>query len=262
MVGVNGAIMTNSVQQGPWISSKCLRAATSVMALLFVLVSGLVATQSAQAQAFTVLHSFTGSDGAAPYAGLVRDGMGNLYGTTSAGGAYAHGTVFKLDITGKLTILHSFAGGDGAFPTGRLIRDYKGNLYGTTFDGGISNHGVVFELNPVGQQTMLYRFTGGSDGQYPYAGLLREAGGNLYGTTLRGGSGTGYCDPPGCGVVFKLDVTGKETVLYNFQWQEDGADPLGNLVMDGQGNLYGTTEIGGGKERRIAPKSTVGRCSS
>jgi len=145
-----------------WISRLCARASTVVLA---------VAAMPAQAQIFTVLHSFTGSDGATPYAGLVRDAEGNLYGTTSGGGAYSHGTAFKLNKQRKLTVLHSFNSDDGAFPTGQLIRDSRGNLYGTAFQGGIADYGVVFKLNPAGKQTTLYRFTGGGGRREPLCRL-------------------------------------------------------------------------------------------
>jgi len=203
-----------------------------------------------------VLHSFSGppGDGAFPYAGLVQDSTGNLYGTTSAGGASNSGTVFKIDTTGKETILYSFTGGaDGGFPYGGLVLNPAGNLYGATSAGGIATGncfpygcGVVFTFNPAGHQTVVYRFTGSPDGAYPYATLVPDAAGNLYGTTYNGG--TGACTN-GCGVVFELDKAGAETVLYSFRGSPtDGAFPYAGLVRDSAGNLYGTTAYGGTSE--------------
>ena len=154
----------------------------------------------------TLLHSFAGgaTDGQNPYAGLVRDKTGNLYGTTSFGGAsgigLGLGTVFKLDTTGKETLLYSFAGGatDGQSPQAGLIRDNAGNLYGTTVLGGASGLGTVFKLDTTGKETALHSFTGRPrDGAIPLAGLIQDAAGNLYGTTVSGGL-------LGLGTVFKL----------------------------------------------------------
>jgi uncharacterized repeat protein (TIGR03803 family) len=110
----------------------------------------------------TVLHSFTGSDGANPFAGLIADGAGNLYGTTAAGGASGQGVVFKLSPSGTETVLHAFTGSDGANPEAGLIADSAGNLYGTTFSGGVGFHGVVFKLSPSGTETVLHLFGDGS----------------------------------------------------------------------------------------------------
>jgi uncharacterized repeat protein (TIGR03803 family) len=212
----------------------------------------------------TVLYSFTGigGDGAFPVSGLVPDSQGNLYGTTSLSGAYGYGTVFKVDTTGKETVLYSFTGtgGDGAGPYGDLVLDAQGNLYGTTFGGGdpacngiYGACGTVFKLDTTGKETVLYSFTGigggnrtVGDGAYPYAGLVRDAQGNLYGTTYYGGERACNDMYGGCGTVFKLDTAGHETVLYSFIGTGgDGAYPAAGLVRDAQGNLYGTTGNGG-----------------
>jgi uncharacterized repeat protein (TIGR03803 family) len=215
----------------------------------------------------TVLYSFCSqtdcADGARPSAGLTIDGAGNLYGTTGIGGN-GRGVVFELtpDQTPTAwteTVLYRFCAqsncADGAYPEAGLIMDGAGNLYGTTAFGGIGGAGgggVVFELTP-GQtgtawtETMLYSFcaqTNCADGEFPYAGLIMDGAGNLYGTTYYGG---------GRGVVFQLtpDETGAawtETVLYRFCSHTncpDGAYPEAGLIMDGTGNLYGTTVIGG-----------------
>jgi uncharacterized repeat protein (TIGR03803 family) len=188
----------------------------------------------------TVLHSFTGTpDGAIPRAALVRDAAGNLYGTTVFGGAsIGYGTVFKLDTTGKETVLHSFTATDGSGPVAALVRDAAGNLYGTTAYGGASLSGTVFKLDTSGTETVLHSFTGRADGAIPYAALVRDHAGNLYGNTAYGGA-SGY------GTVFKLDTTGRETVLHSFTGASDGASPFDALVRDPAGNLYGTATFGG-----------------
>jgi len=189
----------------------------------------------------TILHSFAGgADGNSPiYGSLVRDGSGNLYGTTKLGGASGVGTVFKVTKTGKETVLYSFTNGlDGGYPFGGLVRDSSGNLYGTTYSGGASSVGTVFKVTKTGTETVLYNFAGGADGEYPYAGLVRDTSGNLYGTTSEGGHSN-------VGTVFKVTPTGHETVLYSFAGGKDGANPFAGLVRDTKGNLYGTTEAGG-----------------
>ena len=208
----------------------------------------------------TVLHQFTGKeDGGTPYGGVVRDNLGNLYGTTDFGGDLACyggegcGTVFKIDKTGRESVLYAFTGAsDGAFPEGALIRDAAGNLYGTTVAGGNESCGagcgIVFKLDPAGRETILHSFTGPPDGKWPDlqtpgAGLVRDAAGNVYGTTQFGGA-AGGCHGDGCGTVFKLDPSGHETVLHSFTGGADGSVPQG-LILDAAGNLYGTTNFGG-----------------
>jgi uncharacterized repeat protein (TIGR03803 family) len=164
----------------------------------------------------TVLHNFVyGRNGWDPSGSLIRDAAGNLYGTTtdndgSACAAIECGNVFKIDpTTGKQTVLHRFDGGiGGGRPTGGLVRDPQGNLYGTTRVGGSGPYqtcgdiplcGVVYKIDPNGKETVLHSFTNGPDGGFPNADLLRDAAGNLYGTTTSGGDPT--CN---CGVVFKI----------------------------------------------------------
>ena len=201
----------------------------------------------------TVLHSFSdGADGSGPQAGLVRDEEGNLYGTTPYGGTSGNGVVFKLDPAGKETILYTFTGlTDGGAPFGGLTRDSDGTLYGMTSEGGLDGNGVIFKLNPHGKFSVLYSFTGGADGGVPYGTLVRD-GSDLYGTTYFGGIYTAFQGDFN-GVVFKLDATSKETVVYSFGGLADGANPNGNLTVDAEGNLYGTTQFGGDLANQASP---------
>ncbi len=218
-------------------------------ALAFSFLLGLMAVPpSAQGQTFSVLYSFVSeADGDRPDS-LVRDAEGNLYGTTFYGGVEAKGTVFKLDTTGKKTVLYRFRNlPDGYGPNG-VIRDAAGNLYGTTYWGGSScffqqGCGTVFKLDASGKETVLHRFGRYADGRFPGAGVIRDAAGNLYGTTSGGGV-VSLCGG-GCGTIFKIDSSGKETVLYRFRGGADGVAPYGGLIRDGSGNLYGTTQTGG-----------------
>ena len=213
----------------------------------------------------TLLHSFAGypSDGEFPYAGVISDPAGNLYGTTYYGGLQNYGTVFMLSAAGTETLLHSFSGPDGADPDGGLVRDAAGNLYGTTIGGGIANAtcrtnigtdscGTVFKLDSAGNLTTLHRFAGSPDGANPVGSLFLEAG-SLYGTTSLGGSFNQ-------GAVFTIDnQTGAETVLYDFTGAADGKSPLTGVIGDGQGTLYGTTSTGGGGNGVVFKLPTAGR---
>ncbi len=187
-----------------------------------------------------VLHVFTGgSDGANPYSALIRDSSGNLYGTASSGGSNNFGTVFKVDARGHFSVLYTFAGGsDGAIPFGGLIRDSAGNLYGTTLGGGGHSAGTVYKLDATGKETILYAFTGGADGQSPWASVLMDENGNLFGTTSFGGAN-------GDGTVFQLDTSGNETVLHSFTFATDGTAIISPVIMDSHGNLFGTADEGG-----------------
>jgi uncharacterized repeat protein (TIGR03803 family) len=167
----------------------------------------------------TTLYSFCAkrkcADGDWPAAALLADRKGNLYGTTSLGGARCEGdggggcgAVFKLAPDGKETVLYSFDGRNGDDPLGNLIADKSGNLYSTTLYGKencVSGCGLVFEVAPDGTETPLHNFSGGSDGAEPLAGLIADGQGNFYGTTSAGGgTGCGYLYQSGCGTVFKL----------------------------------------------------------
>lgn len=204
-----------------------------------------------------VLYRFQGqSDGQEPNGGLILDGAGNIYGTTYHGGGDSKGrpgTVFKVTPGGTETVLHKFNStkGDGKLPTAGLVMDKKGNLYGTTSEGGgkgnyapgykcTSGCGIVFEITSAGAEKILYTFKGyqSGDGAAPFASLIMDKSGNLYGTTYSGGK-YGY------GSIFKLTPSGQETVLYSFVGQPDAGNPVGRLLIDAKGNLFGTTSYGG-----------------
>jgi uncharacterized repeat protein (TIGR03803 family) len=221
-----------------------------------------VGVTGGHAQTEIVLHTFGGGlDGAEPYGSLVIDAAGNLYGTTWENGTYGYGSIFKLAHTDngdwQEALIHSFKGGDDSgFPWAGLILDPQGNLYGTTTDdSGLFGYGTVFKLTPAADGTwtesILYAFRGGTDGGVPYGRLVRDAAGNLFGTTFEGGN-LAACigSASGCGVVFELSPASsgrwKERVLYAFQSGTDGAFPEAGVVFDRKGNLYGTTAAGGG----------------
>lgn len=180
------------------------------------------------------------ADGASPGAGLIWDDKGALYGTTTGGGAFGAGTVFRFTPGGKETVIYSFAGGtDGATPRCALVRDKSGTLYGTTTGGGLFFLGTVFRVTSKGEETLLHTFGGAPDGGIPQVGLLLDPKGNLYGTTSSGGHY--WCNPySGCGTIFRVDSAGKYETVHRF-WGKDSAYGEGPLIRDPQGNLYGTT---------------------
>lgn len=185
----------------------------------------------------TVVHKFGEvADGIFPNAGLTRDAAGNIYGTTSFGGKYSYGTIFKFRPGGQDTILYNFHGGlDGAAPAA-IYRDAKGDFYGTTGLGGASNLGTVFKLTPAGQHIILHSFSG-LDGALPSSAIAVDDQGNIYGTTYQGGLHN-------MGTVFRVDANGNEKVLHSFRGRPDGKYPLG-IIRKSTGTLCGTTYQGG-----------------
>jgi uncharacterized repeat protein (TIGR03803 family) len=216
--------------------------------------SGGTAFRITPAGVLTTIYSFCSvgggdcTDGANPQSGLVQGGDGNFYGTTYYGGANNNtGTIFQLTPGGVLNTLYSFGGAaDSAFPVGGLIRGSDGNWWGTTSGGTISSpegKGAIFKITPGGVFTTVYSFSSNTaGGAYPRAGLLLGSDGNYYGTAmLDGKNGNG-------GTIFQITPDGTYTTLYSFcsvSACADGAAPLGSLVEDSAGNLYGTTSGGG-----------------
>ena len=212
----------------------------------------------------TVLYSFNGgADGGQPNS-LIQGADGNLYGTTSFGGAMSLacplggcGVAFRLTTAGVETVLYSFSAvssTDGISPVG-LIQGTDGNFYGTTVQGGTANQGTAFKLTPAGAETVLHSFIGGSDGAMPEASLVEGSDGNFYGTTENGGT-AGAC-PSGCGIAFNITPAGVLTVLHAFAGgSADGATPQTAMIQATDGNFYGTSSDGGNAD--IADCGTLG----
>jgi uncharacterized repeat protein (TIGR03803 family) len=219
-----------------------------------------------------VIHNFAGgTDGYDPDGGLALDPQGNLYGTTFNPGT-GGGSVFELVRPTSGTkwtkrVLHQFSGGDGSNPVGTLLRDSSGNLYGATFSGGKNVLGSVFRLSPKSGAataytfTELYSFDPSTDGFAPYAGVIADVNGNLYGTTSDGG-------PAGGGTIYRLNrpasAKGAWTIaiLHAFGATDDGKGPAGGLLIDSAGNVYGTTASGGtsgkGTVFQVTPPTSAG----
>jgi uncharacterized repeat protein (TIGR03803 family) len=246
---------------------------------------------------YTLLYSFGGADGESPEdAPLVLGTDGNFYGTTSAGGTFGHGTVFRISPQGALNSLYSFRGRDGDQPFAGLVQGTDGAFYGTTFFGGDTDNGTVFRITKRGALTTLHSFNG-IDGSAPASALVQGSDGNFYGTTPFGGScGTAYritphgevtvlhdfdCrdggEPDGIilgadgalygmaslggqfdkGAVFKVAMDGTFNVLYSFTGQDDGLQPISTLMLATDGNFYGTTWGKAGTLFRMTPDGAL-----
>jgi uncharacterized repeat protein (TIGR03803 family) len=221
--------------------------AVVVLTIAFAVAVGM--TPPAQAQTFSVIHTFSGVDGATPAGRLTMDKAGNLYGTTVYGGTSHDGNVFKMSRRSSgwtITPLYSFSGSDGNNPENGVVFGPDGSLYGSTF-------GTVFNLKPSPTRpptvfspwnlTTLYQFQGGSDGESTAGDVIFDSQGDIYGVTFLGGQGC-Y---EGCGTIYELTPSNgawKKNTLYYFQGLNDGAGPAG-VIFDSAGNLCGTTETGG-----------------
>ena len=228
-----------------------LRSFTLVLNVVTALTLIVNFAHPASAQTETVLYSFCPKGGGCPDGknpgGLSADSAGNLYGATAYGGTGNGGVAFKLTPLGQESLLYTFSRAPyfGWQPTGQFIMDKQGNLYGTTSMGGTNSlhfqvgDGIAFKLSPDGTETTLYNFGAYStDGASPSAGLVMDASGNFYGTTELGGNRYG--------TIFRLTPDGVETILHTFANDDtDGGYPSSSLVMDKNGNLYGTTSSGG-----------------
>lgn len=209
---------------------------------------------------FTNIYFFTGAtDGAGPVSRLVQGTDGCLYGTTTTGGDFGNGTVFRVSLTGVFTNLYSFTTGAGGWHgayANNLVRGNDGYLYGTTSFGGSTNgsgSGMVFRIGPDGGFSNLWSFTGGSDGGNPYDGLSLGSDGNFYGTTEEGGNFQQ-------GTVFRISPGGTLTNLWSFTGGSDGARPTGGLLQGSDGNFYGVAALGAlgnGNIFRISPGGSL-----
>lgn len=200
---------------------------------------------AAQAQTFTSLTSFIGTNGSAPLYTILAQGLdGNLYGTTSQGGTHGQGTVFRMTPSGVVTTLYNFCSAphctDGSLPYAGLVLGTDGNFYGTTFYGGtyptVEGAGTTFKITQAGKLTTLHSFQF-SEGAYPSNALVQGSDGNFYGTAQSGGANL-------LGTVFKMTPQGTVTNLHNFD-ETDGAEPQSNLIQASDGDFYGTTYTGG-----------------
>jgi uncharacterized repeat protein (TIGR03803 family) len=219
----------------------------------------LLIIQSLEAQTEKTVYTFEGkADGGYPMGGLLRDAAGNLYGTAEYGGTGEYacqpycGVLFELELSTHGTwsekILHDFGSSpsDGWAPTAGLVRDAGGNFYGTTGSGGTYGWGTIFELTLPKTYKILYSFTGKKDGRYPNANLVVDSKGNLYGTTTQGGStfGTNCSQLAGCGTVFELTTSRKESVLHSFDSNGRDGYYAGSITL-ADGHIYGVTSEGG-----------------
>lgn len=186
------------------------------------------------------LHQFSGgADGAISYSGVTLDANGDIFGVAFAGGAHRDGTVFEISTTGAYSVLHAFAGKtDGSKPAGQLVFDNNGNLWGTTSAGGANNDGTIFEISSAGTFSTVLAFSGAANGAEPIAGLVKDASGNLFGSTFIGGQRND-------GTLFEIPAgTTQVDTLFSFSGG-NGARPYSSLYVDDAGNLWGTTAVGG-----------------
>jgi len=196
-------------------------------------------------------------DGAQPQATLAQGSDGYIYGTTIEGGAFgSNGTLFRMDPSSiSLTTIWSFCG----YPRTPIIQGLDGNLYGTTEDNGVGSQGTVFQFNAGGAVWTLYNFcsvTNCTDGRNPGAGVIQATDGNFYGVTSGGGTTINTACGDGCGTVFRLTPQGVLTTLHSFN-STDGKTPVG-LMQGTDGNLYGTTELGGAHNKGTIFQMTLG----
>jgi uncharacterized repeat protein (TIGR03803 family) len=252
-------------------------AISAVLALLLLSLTIYAPAARAQSWGEVVLHSFAGTDGESPYAGLIQSGDGNFYSATyGAGGTFPYGTVFQLTPSGTLTTLNSFHYTDGEWPRAGVIEGTDGNFYGSTSFGANKGPngfggGTVFKLTPSGILTTIYPFCSQancSDGAEPSAGVIQGSDGNFYGTTYYGGANHSTNAPYGDGTVFQLTPSGTLTTLHSFCSNYidynclDGGGPTSALIEANDGNFYGTTGFGGanrsaGTVFKITPSGTL-----
>ena len=233
MIAMAGLVLSSRVSY-----SGRHRGAISGKAILGFCISclGFAAPVNTSGAAFNTLSPFFGTNGAQPVASLILSSNGFFYGTTSSGGAFGHGTVFRKSTTGPIETLASFDNKNGARPFAPLVEGPDGNFYGTATAGGLCDKGTIFVLNKAAELLELVSFNG-TNGAQPAGGLLRASNGTFYGTTVAGGAFD-------LGTVFTIDAGGNLTTLTSFAGT-NGAHPYGALARDSRGNLYGTTSGGG-----------------
>lgn len=216
-------------------------------ALLLSLCTAVPVAHADSSTSFSVLHTFSSSEGSVPSGPLLQGADGRYYGNAATGGSNGLGTVYAVTSTGALTVLHDFAGSDGTNPTGPLIAGTDGTLYGVTEYGGDNDAGTVFSITASGRFTVLHSFAvwangSNTDGMAPRGGLTLGSDGNFYGATTRGGSNDG-------GTLFRITPAGVLTTLYTFSafnsTRSDGALPATPLALGKDGRFHGTTAVGG-----------------
>jgi uncharacterized repeat protein (TIGR03803 family) len=215
--------------------------------------------QVTPAGAVTVIYSFGTNgpaDGANPHGSFIQASDGKLYGTTVYGGANSNGTVFGITLAGVEQVVYSFdvlGSNDGANPYGNLVQATDGNFYAMTFSGGANGTGAVVQVTPAGAEQVIHSFGGpiSGDGANPYGGLIQASDGNLYGMTNKGGANH-------AGAVIQVTLAGLEKVIHSFSGgTADGAQPYGSLIQASDGNLYGTTYLGGANGNGAAFQVTL-----
>lgn len=222
------------------VHSRTIRFSGLASSLFMVFLS--TAAVPAQAQTFQVLYSFTGgNDGGQPYGQPYVDKKGNVFGTTTSAGPNVAGTLWEVPAGGALEVLHGFSGADGRAPFSNLAVNSAGTMFGATYNGGIDSNGTVFSIDGNGNYSDLYNFVGEpNDGANSYGGAVLDQSGNLYGMTTYGGTGN-------IGTVWTVTASGTESLLHSFTGGNDGDRPFyGNPYRDKHGNLFGTTNFGGG----------------
>jgi uncharacterized repeat protein (TIGR03803 family) len=206
------------------------------------------------ARKLTVLHAFdpAAGDGSGPLQGVVRGGDGTLYGAAAGGAISTNGSVFQMTAKNVYSTRYEFKSqGDGHCPFSGVAVDAADNIYGTVVGGGFGGdpNGAVWRLAQHNRLTPLYKFKDGADGEYPDQAPIVDAAGNVYGTILKKTTNA-VEDASYAGAIWKIDTTGQFSIFYQFTGKTDGYGPNGPLLLNTDGNFYGTTGSGGGKKKK------------